>query len=110
LSVVNSFTTLKKHTRIPNKYKKVVRKSKNISFIYPNKNSFRVVNSSSLHLNFLNKFEIMYSTSANLHKEEFNKDVAVKKSDIIVYTHEEFNNTKSSDIYKISKSNIKKIR
>ena len=52
----------------------------------------------------------MYSTSANLHKEEFNKDVAVKKSDIIVYTHEEFNNTKSSDIYKISKSNIKKIR
>ena len=110
MSVVNSFSTLKKHTRIPNKYKKLIRKSKITSFIYPNKKSFRVVHSSYDHINFLNKFEIMYSTSANLHKEEFNKDVAVEKSDIIVHTNEEFNNTKSSDIYKISKANIKKIR
>jgi tRNA A37 threonylcarbamoyladenosine synthetase subunit TsaC/SUA5/YrdC len=68
------------------------------------------VHSSCDHINFINKFGIIYSTSANLHKEAFNKDVAVEKSDIIVYTNEEFNNTKSSDIYKVSKSNIKKIR
>ena len=110
LSVVNSFKTLKKHTRIPNKYKKLIRNSNKTSFIYANKKSFRVVNKNSIHYNFINKFEIIYSTSANLTNEKFDFDFAYDKSDVIVYNNSKFIESHSSKIFKISNYSIKKIR
>jgi hypothetical protein len=52
----------------------------------------------------------MYSTSANKHKYEFDKDFAVNNSDIIIFNKEEFLDNNSSSIYKISKNKIKKLR
>jgi len=110
LRVLNSYNTLKKYTRIPNKYKNLIRKSKNISFIYPNKNSFRVVNTNSSHINFINKFKIMYSTSANEHNKIFDENFSKSKSDIIIYDNSDFNESNSSSIYRVSKNSIKRVR
>lgn len=110
LQVVNSFHTLKKHLRVPTKYKKLIRRARMSTFIYPNKLAFRVVDNNSSHQNFLLKFHTMYSTSANKTQNSFNEEFAEEKSDIIVYTKDNFTETKASNIFKINKSKIRKIR
>jgi tRNA A37 threonylcarbamoyladenosine synthetase subunit TsaC/SUA5/YrdC len=110
LQVVDTFHTLKKYLRVPSKYKKRIRRAKMTTFIYPNKLAFRVVDSNSRHQNFLLKFHSMYSTSANKTQNSFDEHYAKEKSDIIIYTKNDFSETKASSIYKINKSKIKKIR
>ena len=101
---------MKNHTRIPNKYKKIIRKSKNTTFIYPNKNSYRVVSKDLLHHNFINKFDSMYSTSANETNKNFSDSYAISNSEIILFTKSDFEEKKSSSIYKVAKNNIIKLR
>jgi tRNA A37 threonylcarbamoyladenosine synthetase subunit TsaC/SUA5/YrdC len=107
---VDCFKTLLKHTRVPSKYRKKVRNSNLTTFIYPNSKSYRVVDKNHKHYNFLNKFKIIHSTSANITTKEFNKDWAIKNSDIIVEDKNGFNENQSSKIYKITQKKIKKIR
>ena len=52
---------------------------KAIQDIYPNQNSYRVVDRQSLHHSFIEKFGILYSTSANITKESFNKEYAFQQ-------------------------------
>ncbi len=106
LQEVDSFATLNTLTRVPNKYKKLVRNSKKTTFIYPNGESFRVIDKNSKHHNFISKFKIMYSTSANISGGEFDETFAREKADTIVET--DFSISSPSKIYKIS--NYKKIR
>lgn len=110
LRVVDSFCNLKKYSRTPNKYKKFVRKSKLTTFIYPNKESFRVVSSSLEHHDFVAKFNCIYSTSANETKKTFSFDYAYDKSDIVVFNKDDFFESKSSSILKVSKTKMQKIR
>ena len=110
LRTVDSFKTLQQFIRVPNRFKKRVRNSKKTTFIYPNKESFRVVDKDSKHQNFLKKHTILYSTSANLTKQEFNEEFAINSADVILLTKEGFNNTSSSKIYRLSKSTITRIR
>ena len=105
---VDSLKTLKKFTRVPKKFKKQVRRAKKTTFIYPNGNSFRVVKD-EVHLRFLKKFKWMYSTSANLSGEKFDKSWAIKQADIIVEDKKGLFEGEASKIYKIRKK-IKKIR
>lgn len=106
LQEVDSFATLNTLTRVPNKYKKLVRNSIKTTFIYPNGESFRVIDKNSKHYNFISKFKTMYSTSANISGGEFDEAFAREKADIIVEDY--FNVASPSRIYKIS--NHKKIR
>jgi tRNA A37 threonylcarbamoyladenosine synthetase subunit TsaC/SUA5/YrdC len=106
---VDSLATLKKFTRVPNRFKNRVRKSKKTTFIYPNKKSFRVVKDEK-HLEFLKKFKWMYSTSANLTGKNFNKKWAKSVADIIVEDKRGLFEGKASRIYKLGKNKIKKIR
>jgi tRNA A37 threonylcarbamoyladenosine synthetase subunit TsaC/SUA5/YrdC len=110
LQTLDSFATLKNNTRIPNIHKRLVRNSKLITFIYPNKESFRVVNHSSEHYNFLNKFGKLYSTSANETKKKFVFEFVKNKVDIIVFNKKEFEENNGSSIIKISNLKKKKIR
>ncbi|MEA3499345.1 MAG: Sua5 YciO YrdC YwlC family protein [Campylobacterota bacterium] len=110
LQVVDSFKTLLKYTRIPKKMRKLVRNSKITTFIYPNKLSFRVVDKNSLHHNFIKKFSCLYSTSANITKQDFNEKFAFNNSDIIVYNKNKFSQNISSSIYKLNNIKIKKLR
>jgi len=109
LREVDSLKTLKKFVRIPKKHRNLVRRAKKTTFIYPNKESFRVVKDEK-HLEFLSKFEWMYSTSANLHSQKFDESWARKAADIIVENKQGFFEGKASKIYKINSLKIKKIR
>ena len=104
---VAKFSTLQSFVRVPNKFKNQIRKSKKTTFIYPNKMSFRVVKASS-HADFIASHEWLYSSSANLHNQKFDFNVAKNLADIVVDT--EFCEKTPSKIYQISRRRIKKIR
>jgi tRNA A37 threonylcarbamoyladenosine synthetase subunit TsaC/SUA5/YrdC len=110
LQVVDKYSTLKKLVRIPPKHKKFIRHAKNTSIIYPNKLAFRVVSRKSNHQNFLQKFNTMYSTSANRTKHKFDEVYAKENADVCIYTKNSFIEMKSSSIYKINSVKVKKIR
>lgn len=109
LKVVNSFEGLQKLTRVPSKFRKMVRKSSKITFIYPNNEAIRVINSHE-HQKFISKFGWMYSTSANESGKKFEKEYAYEKADIIVRTAVGFFEGRPSSIVKIGKCKKKRIR
>ncbi len=110
LHTVDSFKTLNQYTRIPKKFRKIVRKSTKTTFIYPNLNSFRVIEKEATFYNFIKKFKILYSTSANLTGNKFDEKFALLNSDIIVNNNNGFSEKVSSSIYKLSKSKSLRIR
>lgn len=110
LNTVDSFFTLNKNTRVPKKFRKNVRNSKKTTFIYPNGNSFRVVDKSLEFYDFINKFGILYSTSANKTSKNFEKEFAYEVAEIIVEDKKGFFETKASNLIKLSKKRLKKLR
>jgi len=110
LQIVDSFKTLKKQLRIPKRFRKLIRNSNKTTFIYPNGNSYRVVNQNSSHHSFIKKFGLMYSTSANITKTKFDENYAIQSSDIIVEDQLGFYESTPSKIIKLSKTNIYKLR
>lgn len=107
LITISKFMELNKLVRVPCKFKNLVRRAKKTTFLYPNKKAFRVVKNCP-HSDFLDKHGWMYSTSANLHGKKFDLDFAKKVSDVVI--DNEFFENSPSKIYKISNTNIKKIR
>ena len=110
LNTVDSFDTLCKNTRVPKKFRKKVRNSKKTTFIYPNKMSFRVIPKNSNFFDFIHKFGILYSSSANKTTENFNKEFAIEQADILVETKKGFYETEASRIIKLLRKKSKKIR
>ena len=109
LKEVDSLKTLKKFVRVPNKFKKQIRRAKKTTFIYKKGDSFRVVRDEK-HLEFLKKFKWMYSTSANVTGEKFDKEWAMKQADIVIENEKGLFEGEASKIYKINNFKIKKIR
>lgn len=110
LQVVDSFKTLNQYTRVPKKMRKLVRNSKRTTFIYPNGYAFRVVDKNSPHNLFIKKFKCLYSTSANITKQNFDEHYASKYSNIIIYNKGGFSQTISSSIVKLTNLKSKIIR
>lgn len=107
LITTSSFYELQSLTRIPNKYKNFIRRAKKTTFLYPNKQAIRVVKNHP-HSKFLDKMGFMYSSSANLHGQKFDFKIACKLVDVVVDEH--FSEQKASNIIKLSKKRLKKIR
>jgi len=113
----SSFTTLKSKVRVPNIHKKRVRNSKKSTFVYPNNSSnnslssmgIRVIKETKFNL-FLDRFDILYSTSANLSGEKYDEKFAYQNADIIVENGNGFEDKTPSKLYKLSKNKIIKIR
>ncbi|AXH14881.1 Sua5 YciO YrdC YwlC family protein [Malaciobacter mytili] len=110
LQVVDSFTTLKQYTRVPKNHKKLVRKARKTTFIYPNTHSFRIISKEDKFYDFVRKFKNIYSTSANITTKSFDEEFARTNANIIVETKEGFSETVSSSIYLLKKKKLKKIR
>ena len=110
LQTLDSFKTLKEFTRVPKNHRKLVRNSKKSTFIYPNMNSYRVVDRNDEFHFYIKKFKAQYSTSANHTKKSFEKDFAIANSDIIVLSKDGFNEKISSSIYLLKKRKIKRVR
>ena len=107
LITVAKFSELLDITRVPKKYKNLVRKARKTTFIYPNTKSIRVVKDDP-HAEFLKTYGAMYSTSANLHGAKFDLKYAKSVADKVI--GDEFFEKEPSRIYKISRSKVKKIR
>ncbi len=107
IKAVNSLQTLQTFTRIPNKHKNRVRRSKRTTFIMPNRHSYRVVKDKH-HLLLLNRLKWAYTTSANLSNKAYNENFAREVADVVVEPLIE--NTKASKVYKLGKRSIKRIR
>lgn len=110
LQVVDKFKTLKQFVRVPKNKRKLVRNSKKTTFIYPNKEGYRVVDKDDHHQNFLKKVKCLYSTSANITKEKFDNTFAIDKSDIIIHNNKCFDEKNSSSIYTITQTKIVRMR
>ncbi|WP_104761378.1 Sua5 YciO YrdC YwlC family protein [Helicobacter cetorum] len=100
------FSTLKSLVRVPNKFKNLVRRSAKTTFIYPNFKAVRVV--SGRHRDFLRRFKTLYSTSANLTQQAYDKEVAFSLADVVISDERGLFESASSKIFKIYKH--KKIR
>ena len=110
LQVVPSFALLQRFTRVPSRYKNMIRRSKKTTFIYPNLSAFRVVNKASNHYKFLKRFEKLYSTSANITNQDFDETYAKEVVDVIVVNKNGFSEQNPSKIYKIDRNKLIKIR
>lgn len=110
LHTVDSFKTLNQNTRVPKKFRKIVRNSKKTTFIYVNQKSFRVVNQESKFYDFIHKFSILYSTSANKTTHKFEREFAISGADILVEDKRNFFETKASRLIKLSKKRLKILR
>lgn len=110
LHTVDSFKTLNKHTRVPKKHRNQVRRAKKSTFIYPNLKSFRVINKSHFFYDFIHKFSILYSSSANKTGNVFDKDFAFKHANIIIEDKNNFYEASASKIIKLTKSSQKRLR
>lgn len=100
---------LKSYTRVPNILKKRLRRQEKVTFILKNKKSFRVVKDQT-HLLFLEKFGMLYSSSANLSSKPFCLQWAKKMADILVIDRRGYQEKDASKIYKISEIKLRKIR
>lgn len=104
-----NFKELNSFTRVPKKFRKMVRYSEKITFIYPNMISVRVVKSGNHH-NFLKQYGNFLSSSANISGKNFEKLVAIKLADIICEDKRGLFETDPSKIYRLYKNRVKKIR
>jgi tRNA A37 threonylcarbamoyladenosine synthetase subunit TsaC/SUA5/YrdC len=106
---VDSFKTLKNFTRIPQKYKKQIRRAKKTTIVYPKNIAIRVVKDKE-HLKFLKKIKWAYSTSSNPSGKEFRIDFAQEKADVIVYDKIDLSEKNPSIIIKCGKISKRRLR
>ena len=107
IKAVNSLKTLKTFTRVPRQHKNRVRRSSKTTFILPNSYSYRVIKNTH-HLLLLNRLQWAYTTSANLSTQAYDENFAKANADVIVEPIKE--NRDASIIFKLGKTNIKRIR
>jgi len=107
IKAVNSLQTLKTFTRIPSWHKKRIRRSSKTTFIMPNGYSYRVIKEKH-HLLLLDRLGWAYTTSANLSNLPYDEIFAKNAADIIITPLKE--KQRPSDIYKLGKSSIQRIR
>jgi tRNA A37 threonylcarbamoyladenosine synthetase subunit TsaC/SUA5/YrdC len=107
IKAVNSLQTLQTFTRVPNKHKNRVRRAKKTTFVMPNTHSYRIVQD-KYHLLLLDRLTWAYTTSANLSNQAYDETFAKEVVDVII---EPLNITnQASNIYKLGKTSLKRIR
>ncbi len=107
IKAVNSLETLKRFTRVPTAYKKMLRRAKKTTFIMPNGHSYRVVQDKH-HLLLLDRLTWAYTTSANLSGKAYEESFARAQADVIIQPLVQ--GTQASQIYKLGMHSIKRIR
>jgi len=73
----------------------------------PNTHSYRVIQDKH-HLLLLNRLQWAYTTSANLSNETYDETFAREVADIIIEPL--YDTVQSSNIYKLGKATLKRIR
>ena len=108
IRTVNSLATLQKFSRVPNRHKNRVRRSKQTTFIIPNGLSFRVIKECEHNL-LLDRLEWAYSSSANLSGAEYEEVYARAVVEVVVASSLKAKG-KASTIYRLGTNGIQFIR
>ena len=109
IKVFQSFAALKsENIRIPNYYKRILRRSKKATFIVKNQ-AFRVAKT-NLDSTLLRQLSWSYSTSANESGKNFNRDFCEQKADIIIENKQRLFEGEASKLYKINNQAIRRLR
>ncbi|MEA2110834.1 MAG: hypothetical protein U9P71_02175 [Campylobacterota bacterium] len=107
--VFSSFTSLKKHNiRVPSSHKKMLRRSRKTTCISKNC-AFRIVKESPHNL-LLDKFNFLYSTSANESGSSYDETFCYNSSDIIVQDARGLYEAAPSCIIKLGKKKVRRVR
>lgn len=108
-----NLATLKTLSRVPNKHKNRIRKmalrKAKTTFVFPNGNAIRLVTQPKQQ-RVLQIFGALFSSSANTHKANFNREDAIAKSDIIVLDKRDLFENTPSTILKLGRKKIHKLR
>ncbi len=107
IKALPSLKALKSFTRVPDNHKNRVRRAKKTTFIMPNGHSYRIVKEKH-HLLLLNRLGWAYTTSANLSSKDYDEAFAKKSTDVVITPLKQ--NFSPSDIYKLGKISLKRIR
>jgi len=102
---LNAFT---QYNRIPNSKKNFVRRAKKTTFIVKNQ-AFRIA-SLPLDVSFLNTISWFYSTSANESSKSFERGFCEENAEIIIENRYSLFEGIPSKLYKITETNIKRLR
>ncbi len=92
--------------RVPKQFKSRIRRAQKSTFILSKSFSFRISHNQKHNL-LLKRLDWAYTSSANESNKAYDYNYAYNQADIIVYP---LKLGKVSNIYKLSKSKIKKIR
>ncbi len=103
IACVSSFRKLKKQTRIPKKFRCLIRRSRKTTFVYPNGQAYRVVFDPE-HNQLLDRFDLLYSTSANPHGQPLDIDWAKGVADVVIMPPDGFESRKASKIWRLGKN------
>ena len=109
ITTVSSLKKLKKLRRVPKNHKKLIRRAKKTTFIFDKKLSIRVIKDKR-HKKFVDRFEYIYSSSANRHKMSFDLNYAKEQADAIIYDTKEFYNSTPSKMLRVGKTKVKNFR
>jgi len=109
ITTVSSLKGLKKLRRVPKNHKTLIRRAKKTTFIFDKKLSIRVIKDKR-HKSFVDRFEFIYSSSANEHKKAFDFDFAMQKADLVVYDTKEFYNSTPSKMLRVGRTKVKNFR
>ena len=109
LIAVASLAQLRNFARVPVQHRKLVRRAKRTTFVYPNGRAVRYVGEGE-HRKFLQKFGWMYSTSANPSGGEFDEAWARKQADIVVEDKRGFFESPPSRIIKLGRKKLLRLR
>ena len=107
IKAVNSLATLNTFTRVPSSHKNRVRRSTKTTFILPDGHSYRLIQDQH-HLLLLNRLQWAYTTSANLSDHAYHEKFAKEMADVIIEPLKQ--NKQASNIYKLGKQTMKRIR
>lgn len=107
IKAVNTLQTLSTFTRVPQKHKNRVRRSRKTTFVMLNGHSYRVVQDKH-HLLLLDRLKWVLTSSANLSGEGYDEHFAKEMADVII---EPLQGTRqASSIYKLGKHTLRRIR
>jgi len=107
IKAVNSLQTLKKFIRVPHAHKNKVRRAKKSTFILPDGHSYRLIRDKH-HLLLLDRIKWAYTTSANLSGQPYDEAFTKEATEVIITPLTL--SKQASNIYKLGKYRIKRIR
>jgi tRNA A37 threonylcarbamoyladenosine synthetase subunit TsaC/SUA5/YrdC len=108
LKVFASLKILQEHTRIPLKYRRWFRHARKTTFVVQNQ-AYRYVNQEP-HASLVQKYDWLYSTSANKSGQCFDPIFCEEYSDIIVENEQGLHECKPSKIFKLTSTQCKQLR